>query len=239
MRSYILLSILAVSTTACASAPQPGHNVAMSAIPYSAPENPVDRRVYVPETPETRNPSLWATSPTALLSFGRAKDVGDLLTVIVEMDDQATLQNNLTRSRRSNENLEVEAFFGLPEWAAGILPGAASLAPAIDVGRNSELQGNGLVNRAERVEFRLASRVVGVEPNGNLIIQGYQETRISNEVRYLMISGVIRVQDITRRNTVSYEVIADAKISYISTGAATGSVRSGFIPKALDTVNPF
>ena len=239
MKIQFCAAIVSLFLAACSSTPHPGANIATTMIPYAKPENPVDRRTYIPETPQTNSPSLWATSPTALLSFGRAKDVGDLLTVIVEMDDQASLQNSLSRSRSSSENLELEALFGLPEWAATVLPGAASLTPAIDIGRDSDLQGAGSINRAERVAFRLASRVVGVEQNGNLIIQGYQETRISNEVRYLTVSGVIRVQDITRGNTVSYEKIADARISYISTGAATGAVRRGIVPKVLDTVNPF
>lgn len=239
MSRYVSTIAIAFVVTACAGTPNIPEPVVTSMIPYSAPDNPIDRRTYVPEIPDTDNPSLWATSPTSLLSFGRARDVGDLLTVIVQMNDQASLQNNLTRTRSSSENLELEALFGLPEWAAGVLPGAASLTPAIDIGRDSNLQGQGMINRAERVAFRLSARVVGVEPNGNLIIQGYQETRISNEVRYLTVAGVIRVQDITRRNTISYDQIADARISYISAGAATGSVQPGIVPRVLDTINPF
>lgn len=239
MKNYMLAAIILVLIPACATRPDELRDIATTSIPIRSPLDPVDRRTYIPEVPETTNPSLWATSPTALLNFGRAKDVGDLLTVIVEMDDQASLQNSLSRSRSSSENLELQALFGLPEWAATVLPGAASLAPAVDIGRESDLQGNGSINRAERVTFRLASRVVGVEQNGNLIIQGYQETRISNEIRYLTISGVIRVQDITRGNTVAYDQIADAQISYISAGVATGEIRKGLVPKVLDTVNPF
>ena len=239
MKTYFSIAALSVSTVACSSVPSLPQDVMPPSRPYTSTENMDIRSSYVAETSNTGNPSLWATSPTSLLSFGRAKDVGDLLTVIVEMDDQASLQNSLTRSRSSSENLALDAFFALPEWAATVLPGGASLSPAVDIDRASDLQGNGSINRAERVAFRLASRVVGVEPNGNLIIQGYQETRVSNEVRYLTVAGVIRVQDITRGNTVSYEKIADAQISYISTGAATGSVNRGFVPKVLDRVLPF
>lgn len=239
MKAFLFLPLSPLFAVACVSSPPLHQSIATTLIPHAMPENPVDRRTYIPETPLADSPSLWVTSPTALLSFGRAKDVGDLLTVVVEMDDQASLQNSLSRTRSSSENLELEAFFGLPEWATTILPGGAGLSPAIDIGRDSDLQGTGSVNRAERVAFRLASRVVGVEQNGNLIIQGYQETRISNEVRYLTISGVIRVQDINRDNTISYEKIADARISNISMGAATSAVKRGIVPKVLDTVNPF
>lgn len=239
MKKYITIALLAGSVSACASAPSLPNGVTPPAGPYTSVTNVADQQSYIPNTPGQDNPSLWETSPTSLLSFGQAKDVGDLLTVIVEMDDQASLQNSLSRSRSSSENLALDAFFGLPEWAATVLPGGASISPAVDIDRESDLQGNGSINRAERVAFQLASRVVGVEHNGNLIIQGYQETRISNEIRYLTVTGVIRVQDITRDNTVTYEKIAEAQISYISTGSATGSVNRGLVPKVLDKVLPF
>ena len=95
------------------------------------------------------------------------------------------------------------------------------------------------MNRAEKVTFTLAARVVGIEPNGNLMIRGYQQTQVSNEVRYLTVSGVIRAQDITRTNTVSYEKIADAQIAYVSSGEATANTEMKAIPKLLDRYNPF
>ena len=81
--------------------------------------------------------------------------------------------------------------------------------------------------------------MVGVEQNGNLIIQGYQQTLVGNEVRYLTVSGAIRSQDITRENTVSYDKIADAQFSYLSEGEATAAMQRGAVPKLIDRVNPF
>lgn len=192
-----------------------------------------------PEDPTRQSASLWDTSPRALLGMRRAKEVGDLLTVVVEMNDQASLQSSLSRSRSSDNDLSVNALFGLPDLAGAALPAGASLSPAIDYGRSSALNGSGTVNRAEQVAFTLGARVVGVEPNGNLIIQGYQQTRVSNEVRYLAVSGVVRTQDITRTNTVSYEKIADANITYVSEGEAIGPVKRGAATKFIDWIVPF
>ena len=169
----------------------------------------------------------------------RAKDVGDLLTVLVEMNDQASLNSSLSRSQDSSENLNINALLGLPQLADGLLPGGASLAPSVDFARKSGLSGNGSVNRAEKITFTLAARVIGVEPNGNLIIEGYQQTRVSSEIRYLSVSGVIRAQDITRNNTVTYEKIADAQLSYLSEGEATAAVKRRSIPRLLDWFLPF
>lgn len=235
MKRLSSLSLLAAAVTACASAPQPAANVAPPQFePYTGPWS----NQYTGEA-KPQNASLWANSPDALLSMRRAKDVGDLLTVVVEMNDQASLQSSLSRSRDSSENMDIEAFLGLPEWANGVLPGGASLSPTYEYDRASDLNGSGSVNRAEKVTFTLAARVVAVEPNGNLVIQGYQQTQVSNEVRYLTVSGVIRAQDITRTNTVSYEKIADAQIAYVSSGEATAPAEMKAVPKLLDRFNPF
>ena len=235
MRNFISTALLATAATACAGSPLSDPKpepVPLYAGPWAGAG--VDM-----EAVSEPNPSLWATSPNALLSMRRAKAVGDLLTVVVEMNDQANLKSSLSRSQGSSEDLGIDALLGLPDVLNNALPGSASVSPAIDFKRNSNMAGNGAVNRAEQVTFTLAARVVGVEPNGNLIIQGYQQTRVSNEIRYLSVSGVIRAQDITRTNTVTYDKIADAQLSYVNQGDTTGVNGRKAVPKLLDKVLPF
>ena len=235
MKTIFATPLLALAA-ACASSSQPvpafEPPVAYTGYPSTIPPAP-------PHDPMVQNASLWETTPTALLSMRRAKEVGDLLTVVVEMNDQASLQTSLSRTRDSSEDMSVDALLGLPEWANGVLPGGASLSPGIDYSRSAKQNGAGAVNRAEKVTFTLAARVVGVEPNGNLIIHGYQQTRVSNEIRYLTVSGVIRAQDVTRTNTVTYDKIADAKLAYVSNGDAASSVDRKAGPKLLERVIPF
>lgn len=235
MKRFMSLSLAAVAVTACASSPH--EHLELAPAQFDTYQGPWTSEGSAAPKPE--NASLWATSSDSLLSMRRAKDVGDLLTVLVEMNDQASLQSSLTRNRDSSENMNIDSFLGLPEWANGVLPGGASLSPTYEYDRNSNLAGNGAVNRAEKVTFTLAARVVGIEPNGNLMIRGYQQTQVSNEVRYLTVAGVIRAQDITRTNTVSYEKIADAQIAYVSSGEATANTEMKAIPKLLDRYNPF
>ena len=235
MKHFISTAILATAATACAGSPLSDPKpepVPLYAGPWAGAGVDMDA---VTEP----NPSLWATSPNALLSMRRAKAVGDLLTVVVEMNDQASLKSSLSRSHGSSEDMSIDALLGLPDVLNNALPGSASVSPAIDFQRNSNMAGNGAVNRAEKVTFTLAARVVGVEPNGNLIIQGYQQTRVSNEIRYLSVSGVIRAQDITRTNTVTYDKIADAQLSYVNQGDTTGPNGRKAVPKLLDKVLPF
>lgn len=235
MKSIFSTTLLAAAATACAGSPL--HEAGPPVPQYTRWAEPVSD--LAPPDDGVQNPSLWETTPNSLLAMRRAKEVGDLLTVVVEMDDKASLNSSLSRSRGSSEDMNIDALLGLPEVVNRALPGDASLSPGIDFKRNSALNGTGAVNRAEKITFTLAARVVGLEPNGNLVIQGYQQTRVSNEVRYLSVSGVIRAQDITRMNTVTYDKIADAQMSYVNEGDTTGMPGRRAVPKLLDKVLPF
>lgn len=233
MMKLLPASLLLISAGACASkssapAPSAFYNMPPPVVAYE--EN---------TDPQLQKASLWSTDPNALLSMRRAKDIGDLLTVIVEMDDQASLQNSLSRNRDSSSDLNIGALFGLTDLAETVLPAGSSLSPAFELDRSSTMNGGGSVNRAEQIEFRLACRVVGVERTGNLIIEGFQQIRVSNEVRFLQVSGVIRAQDITRGNTVSYDQIADARLTYVSNGEALAPVQRKVGEKVLDAIIPF
>ncbi|MCR9080583.1 MAG: flagellar basal body L-ring protein FlgH [Hyphomonadaceae bacterium] len=232
---FAATGMVALTVSACASG---GTETAQQVAPPQQPINWSQSAQSGP-TETAQSASLWTTAPNALLGMRRAKDVGDLLTVVVDMNDQANVQTSLSRNRSTNEQFNLGALFGLPQWANGVLPGGATLSPGVDYDRTSALTGNGAVNRAEQVTFRLSARVVGVEPNGNLIIAGYQQTQVSNEIRYLTVSGVIRSQDITRTNTVSYEKIADANLSYLSQGETMAGMKRGLVPRVLETVLPF
>lgn len=231
----IAAGALACTLAACSSG---GTQQAQQMTPMQQPEYYAQQQAQ-PQAEGEQSASLWTTAPNALLGMRRAKDVGDLLTVVVDMNDQANMQTSLSRNRATNEQFNLGALFGLPQWANGVLPGGATLSPGVDYDRTSALTGAGAVNRAEQVTFQLSARVVGVEPNGNLIIAGYQQTQVSNEIRYLTVSGVIRAQDITRTNTVSYEKIADANLSYLSQGETMAGMKRGLVPKVLETVLPF
>ena len=232
---FAATGIVALTVSACASS---GSDTVQQAAP---PQHQINwaQTSQAAEPVQATSASLWTTAPNALLGMRRAKDVGDLLTVVVDMNDQANVQTSLSRNRSTNEQFNLGALFGLPQIADSVLPGAGTLSPGVDYDRTSALTGAGAVNRAEQVTFRLSARVVGVEPNGNLIIAGYQQTQVSNEVRYLTVSGVIRAQDITRTNTVSYEKIADANLSYLSQGETMAGMKRGLVPRVLETVLPF
>jgi flagellar L-ring protein precursor FlgH len=165
--------------------------------------------------------------------------VGDILTVVIEIDDEATISNQTNRSRSGSESASVEALLGLPSIADGILPGGDTLNPGVSLEGNSTSRGQGGVSRAEQITLRVAATVTDVLPNGHLVVYGSQEVRVNFELRDLQVAGVIRPEDISRRNEISYDKIADARVAYGGRGQITDLQQPRYGQQVLDMVLPF
>lgn len=183
--------------------------------------------------------SLWTSSPKSLFGDRRASQTGDILTVLVEIDDEAELENSVTEDRQTNENLGVNAFFGLPQLINRGLPNGASLSPAVDLSRTRNLTGDSTIRRGEKITLRLAVQVIDVLPNGYLQLAGQQRIMVNNEVRHLQVSGLVRTQDISRQNVITYDKIADARIYYGGKGQMTDAVKRRIGNKVVQKVVPF
>jgi flagellar L-ring protein precursor FlgH len=194
-----------------------------------------------PPGPEEAGPSgsLWRSGPTSLFGDRRARTLGDIVTVVIEIDEEAEIRNRTNRSRDATEGLAIPDFFGLPSLADKVLPGTGALDPAIDASSNSANNGDGSIRRQEKVTLQVAATVVRVLPNGHLVIAGNQEMRVNSELRDLQVAGVIRPEDISRRNTITYEKIADARILYGGRGTLTDLQDPRYGHQALDAVLPF
>ncbi|MDX5359910.1 MAG: flagellar basal body L-ring protein FlgH [Alphaproteobacteria bacterium] len=184
--------------------------------------------------------SLWRTATSdSLFSDHRARRVGDMLTVVIEIDDEAKIRNRTTRARSGSESVSVPNLLGIETLAPKVLPGGAGLAPAVDLGADSASSGDGAVTRNEEITLRIAATVTDVLPNGNLIIQGSQEVRVNYELRDLQIAGIVRPSDISRKNTITYDRIAEARIAYGGRGQIDDLQQPRYGQQVLDMILPF
>ncbi len=178
--------------------------------------------------------SLYRQSAKGFFKDQRAHRVGDILTVLVIIDDKAAIANQTTRGRNSTS----EAGLG---GALGSLLTSASIPidPTVDFSSGIKDTGNGSVNRAESLETMVAAVVTQVLPNGNLVIEGRQEVRVNFEVRELIILGVVRPEDIGADNTIRSDKIAEARISYGGRGQITDVQQPRYGAQVMDAILPW
>jgi len=158
--------------------------------------------------------SLWRPGARAFFIDQRANRVGDILTINITIDDSAQLSNSTDASRKNGTQGGVPHFFGLEQALGGLFPAGYDPAKMIEQSGSTMSSGAGSVKRQEKIQLTIAAIVTGVLPNGNLVIQGRQEVRANNELRELLVSGIIRPEDISNANTIKHTQIAEARISY-------------------------
>jgi len=190
--------------------------------------------------PAERNPnSLWRSGAKAFFKDQRAKQVGDILTVLIKIEDQAQMNNQSTRSRDNEESLGVPSFFGLESRLKAVLPKDVDPTALVDASSATSNAGKGAITRKEQIELKVAALITQTLPNGNLVIQGRQEVRVNYELRDLNITGVIRPEDITAQNTISYEKIAEARIAYGGRGQISDVQQPRYGQQVMDILLPF
>ena len=180
--------------------------------------------------------SLWRTGARAFFKDQRAAQVGDIVTVLVKMNDTASLKNVTSASRTGSESAGVPNLFGLEN----IIP-TKVLDPSklLNVSSTNSNVGTGQIQRNEAVTLRLAGVVTQVLPNANLVVAARQEFRVNSELRELRVTGVIRPQDIASDNTVLHDRMAEARIAYGGRGQLTDVQSARWGQQVIDILLPF
>ncbi len=183
--------------------------------------------------------SLWQAGARSFFDDPRATEIGDILTVLIDIEDTASVTNTSNRSRTSSEEAGVDAFLGLESGLGQFLPGGFNPSTALDFDSSSSSNGSGTIDRSEQVSLTVAALVTQVLPNGNLVIAGRQEVRINHEVRELTVTGVVRPEDVTADNAVRHTQIAEARISYGGRGVISDVQAPRYGQEAVEILYPF
>ncbi len=195
--------------------------------------------VHIEEQRTVDRASLWSGSRASLLGDRRAVARGDILTVVIEIDEKAEISNSTDRSRSGSESLGVPNLFGIPQRLDEALPEGATSADLVGVNSSSNSSGDGSVKRKEKLTLRVAATIVDVLPNGILSISGSQELRVNFELRELLVTGYVRPADISRQNEITYDKIASARVSYGGRGQITDVQQPRRGQQILDSILPF
>ncbi len=200
---------------------------------------PVTMPMPRPEAAPREPASLWRGGSRAFFKDQRAAQVGDIVTVLVNVTDAANVQNATTATRTGTETEGLPNLFGLEASLPKLLGKAVNSSLLVNANSGNSAVGTGSIKRNETVTLRLAGVITQVLPNGNLVVAARQEMRVNSELRELQVSGVIRPQDIASDNTVPHDRMAEARISYGGRGQLTEVQTPRYGQQALDILLPF
>ena len=198
---------------------------------------PVQMPMPKPEVVSYNPNSLWRNGSRSFFKDQRAHQIGDLLTVTVNITDQANFANETQRSRTATEDSGITAFLGsslLGQKAASVLPGRFLTADSA-----MGTDGKGSIVRQETLQTNVAAIVTQVLPNGNLVVEGKQEIRVNYERRELIVAGIVRPEDIQSDNTIDSSKIAQARIAYGGHGEISDIQQPRYGSQVMDVLLPF
>lgn len=183
--------------------------------------------------------SLWQNGSKSFFGDLRARAVGDILKVSIQIADKAELDNKTERKRNNSDNIGAPSVFGLQGKLTKWLPGVQDPANLLETSSDMNNSGEGTIDREEKITSQVSAVVTDVMPNGNLVIYGSQEVRVNFEVRQVTIQGVVRPTDVDQDNMVDMSRIAEARVSYGGRGQITDVQQPRLGSQIVDILAPW
>ncbi|WP_298675564.1 flagellar basal body L-ring protein FlgH [uncultured Sphingomonas sp.] len=249
MRQLLMCATIALTLSGCGAVgrlQQVGKAPKLSQMePVAVPEiepslaTPPDRATRDAATGEATpaaTASLFRNGAGALFRGQRAARMGDILTIRINIADKADIGNNTSRTRGGSEAGGVGQLLDIAPVKKLLGADAARVA---ETSSSSKYGGGGTTARSETINMTMAAIVTQVLPNGNLMIRGRQEVRVNFEMRELIITGLIRPEDIGRDNSIQHSQIAEARVIYGGRGQLTDAQQARWGQQIYDALFPF
>ena len=185
--------------------------------------------------PQVQSSSLFRVGGGSFLGDQRAGRQGDILTIRINIADKAQVGNNTSRNRSGSESAGIASLLGLQK----LLPKSIDPGNLASTNSTSRNEGGGNIDRSENINMTMSAIVTNVLPNGNLVIRGKQEVRVNYELRELIVTGIVRPQDIARDNSIQHSQIAEARISYGGRGQLSDAQQARWGQQIYDALFPF
>ncbi len=229
LRTLFTLGLVIGVVSGCATTPQP-RRIDISKVPVKANSIPATRG------------SLWPgeTSRNTLFQDLRARYVGDIVTINVSEKTSAVKEASTSTTRKSDTDIGITSAFGLPLnfGMSNFLGKGNNFSPEVASSYDAKFDGSGKTERSGELSSIISARVVEVLPNGNLVLEGKKDTIVNNELQYLIISGIVRPEDIMDDNTVMSTLMSDARIEYSGRGVVADEQNHGWLRRILDNIWP-
>jgi len=175
--------------------------------------------------------SLWSKKhcPTSMFSDRIARQVGDILTILVQESSSVRASKSSSLSKENSIGTEIQR----------LLDEATTDYPGLGWEVGSDFAGSGQMSDTQSASSRLSVVVIDRLPNGNLVIEGMRQVVMANERNFAVLRGYVRPDDITASNTILSSQIADAQIEFVAEGSLTESQRQGWLNRLYSFLSPF
>ncbi len=181
--------------------------------------------------------SIFSPRAVDLYADRRAHKVGDILMVEIVETSSGAQQANTETKRNSSISGDLSYLFRFSDWLKLTQP--TSGAKTVEASLSNNFKGEGDTDQKSTVTATISARVIDITIDGNLIIQGYRQIRINNDTQHIIISGLIRPDDISQNNSIKSSLIADARIEMTGQGAIADKQQPGWLGRGVDMVWPF
>lgn len=216
---HVLLALTALSLSACSVLPR-------EPLAHSEGFRPV--YPVVQAQPHMATGAIYnGAQSEAFFGRGRAFQVGDVITVILDESTQAGRTQSGVVKRTSSNDVVPAAMGG------GLLPAANLLGGTI------KNEGSGTADQTATLKGSVAVSVIDVMSNGNLVLRGEKQLALTEGAEIIQVAGVVRPDDIAPNNTVASRRLANAQITYRGTGDMAAASRAGWATSGLLKLWPF
>jgi len=181
-------------------------------------------------TARAQNPYVRVGANIGVVSDLRARNVGDILTVLIQEKHTVKNEDKVERTQDTSLAARLEAYTLSDKTFQ------SNTLPRIDIRKEESFDGEAKQNSGSDVRASIAVVVIDVQPNGNLVVAGARSVAVNDETRTLRVSGLVRPLDVTSGNTVGSQQVADARISIMGEGASTRQVTRGPVGELFDVL---
>lgn len=225
MKQYLVIAVTVLLTSGCV-------------VQQTEVVNPSFDQQLKPETPNYSSGSIWQAASVPLTEDGKARRLGDIVTIVVTENATASKQATTATGRSSEINAGIPNMLGL-EGSNILTKNFDDLSNLINASASSKFDGSGSTTRKESLSATITAKVVDVLPNSNLRIEGRRNVKVNNEDQIVTVKGTIRQRDITRENTINSIYVADAQITYSGEGIISDRQKPGWLMNVIDKLWPF
>jgi flagellar L-ring protein precursor FlgH len=181
----------------------------------------------MPEAKSTYDGGLfYASSNLYIFEDIKATRVGDLLTVVLSEETNASKSSSLDADKSATIDLPNPTLFGKSDYT---LNGREVLSSSATASR--DIQGEGELTQENSLDGNITVTVTERLPNGYLVIKGEKLLTLNEGSEVVRIDGMVRPNDIDSSNQIESTKIANARITYKGSGVVSDSSKAGWLSK--------